>query len=198
MSLAFYYPKNPSVVSQGQLDRPAHAQSPFRIHAFSLPPFSCIYSAARTRFGVRVLTSVPSIPLGSILQGIKKHPISLLSKNQASMHRAAHDNVAHALFINTLFGAGEEERVGVLGLRTTLLSLVSHVPAAGGDSWIGGASLDGVIGCEAGCGVLWEVWEEEEGKNQGRRLRGIWGTVVKDLCVYWFKRVDSVFSFNIQ
>lgn len=65
-----------------------------------------------TRFGVRVLTSVPSIPLGSILQGIKKHPNSLLSKNQASMHRAAHDNASHALFINTLLGAGEEERDG--------------------------------------------------------------------------------------
>lgn len=59
---------------------------------------------------VKVLTSVPSIPLGSILQGMKKHPNSLLRKNQASMHRAAHDNVSHALFIDMLLGAGEEER----------------------------------------------------------------------------------------
>lgn len=94
---------------------------------------AAIYSAARTRFGVRVLTSVPSIPLGSILQGIKKHPISLLSKNQASMHRAAHDNVAHALFINMLLGAGEEERDGCAGTQNNSSVLGSHVPAAGGD-----------------------------------------------------------------
>lgn len=33
------------------------------------------------------------------------------------MHRAAHDNVAHALFINMLLGAGEEERDGCAGTQ---------------------------------------------------------------------------------
>lgn len=89
-----------------------------------MPPVPCpdahtslihMNSAACARLGVKVLTSVPSIPLGSILQGMKKHPNSLLSKNQASMHRAAHDNVSHALFIDILLGAGEEERDGCTG-----------------------------------------------------------------------------------
>lgn len=35
------------------------------------------------------------------------------------MHRAAHDNDSHALFINMLLGAGEEERDGCAGTQNS-------------------------------------------------------------------------------
>lgn len=143
--------------------------------------FLGIYSAARTRLGVKILTSVPSIPLGSILQGMKKHPNSLLSKNQASMHRAAHDNVSCIIYrCASSSGRGGERETGVLGIRTLLLPLVFSCACCWGrQSW--GLRLPwmvleavGLVVC-GGCRGLWESGQWEEEKNEGRWSGGIWG-----------------------